>query len=278
MRPTPDIHWSAPVPAADCGTGVLVLAGSSGRLDTGRADLLAARGATAVALRWFGGQGQPAQPCEVPLETFAGALDRLAASCRRVAALGTSYGAEAALLLACHDERIDAVVALAPTDVVWEGARESDDDPPRTKWTLRGEPVPFVPLDRTWTPPPDPAFVEVYERSRARAAPEAVAAATLPVERIGGDVVLVAGGDDRVWDSEGQARRIAARRAAAGLATTVVVDPAAGHPVVLPGEEAPDLRRPYQVGGDAGAPQRLGALAWPAIADALRLARRRPAA
>ncbi len=64
---------------------------------------------------------------------------------------------------------------------------------------------------------------------------------------------------------------MAARRRAAGLDTTVVIDPGAGHPVVLPGETPPDPRRPYLVGGDPGAPARLGEAAWPAIAHVLRL-------
>ncbi len=80
------------------GTGVLVLSGSSGAVEDDRARLLAAHGATALALRWFGWPGQQPAPFEVPLETFVEALDRLAGECARLAVLGTSFGAEAALL------------------------------------------------------------------------------------------------------------------------------------------------------------------------------------
>lgn len=60
-----DIYWSRP--ENPTGVGVLVLAGSSGRLDVGRADVLAAAGATALAVRWFGGEGQPVRlPSVVP--------------------------------------------------------------------------------------------------------------------------------------------------------------------------------------------------------------------
>nr|WP_227464740.1 alpha/beta fold hydrolase [Nocardioides lijunqiniae] len=233
---------------------------------------MASYGVTALALRWFGGEGQPPVPREVPLETFTEALDLLLAECDRVVLMGLSYGAEAALLTACVAPRVDAVVALAPTDVAWEGQAEHDDDPPRSKWTWAGHPVPFVPLDRAWqSSSVRPSYVELYERSLALAGADVVSAGTIPVEEIRGDVVLVAGGDDRVWPSSASAERIAQRRAAAGLTVTSILDPAAGHPVVLPGESAPDLRRPYDVGGDEGAPQRLGSLAWPAVRRLLRL-------
>ncbi|MGY2877121.1 uncharacterized protein ACVW00_004311 [Marmoricola sp. URHA0025 HA25] len=206
-------------------------------------------------------------------ETFTEALDLLAARCDRIVLIGLSYGAEAALLTATLDDRVDAVVALAPTDVVWEGQHQHHEDPRRSKWTHRGAPLPFVPLDRDWEPGPGaPAYVELYEHSRALAGPGAVEEATIAVERFGGDLVLVVGGDDRVWPSGRAARNITARRARHGLETVVVEDPLAGHPVVLPGEPPGNPARPYQVGGDADAPQRLGASAWPAVRRVLRLA------
>lgn len=234
--------------------------------------MLASRGVTALALRWFGGDAQPAVPCEIALETFIEAIDLLSGECERIVLLGLSYGAEAALLAAIVDARVDAVVALAPTDVVWEGQHENDDDPRRSKWTHRGRPIAFVPLDREWEPPATmPAFVESYEHSRALAATDVVEAATIPVERFPGELVLVAGGDDKVWPSSQAARNIAARRARSGLATVNIDDPGAGHSIVLAGESPTNPSRPYQVGGDEDAPQRLGALAWPAIRRVLRV-------
>nr|MDA8207973.1 acyl-CoA thioesterase [Actinomycetota bacterium] len=40
-------------PARPTGTGVVVLAGSSGRVDAARAELLSRHGALALAMRWF---------------------------------------------------------------------------------------------------------------------------------------------------------------------------------------------------------------------------------
>ena len=234
--------------------------------------MLASRGVTSLAMRWFGGEGQPDVPCEIALETFSEAIDLLAPECDRVVLMGLSYGAEAALLTASIDDRVDAVVAMAPTDVVWEGQHQRDDDPRRSKWTLEGRPLAFVPLDRGWVSPSSPpAFVELYEHSRAAAGRDDVEVATIPVERIRGELVLVAGGDDRVWPSVEAAQRIAARRTQHGLTTVSIEDPRAGHPIVLPGEALPDTRRPYRVGGDHDAPRRLGTLAWPSICRLLRI-------
>ncbi len=94
-----------------------------------------------------------------------------------------------------------------------------------------------------------------------------------PVEDINGEVILVAGGDDKVWPSSEHAKAIAARRQKHGIDTTIVEDPAAGHPVLFPGEPPKETRRSYQVGGDDGAPQRLGRQAWPVLQAALHLFR-----
>lgn len=255
-------------PAGPAGAGVLVLGGSSGVVEHQRARLLAGHGATTMSIRWFGGPGQQPGPWEVPLETFTDALDRLAGMCDRLAVLGTSFGAEAALLVAAHDPRVEAVVAIAPTPVVWAGV---DGERQTSHWTRAGVPIPFVPLDETWEPDADPpAFRGLYETS-LRADPSAADRAAIPVERIRGAVVLVAGGDDLVWPSDDFARRIAGRRAAHGLDTTVVTLPAAGHRVVLPGEHPVQRGMAIARGGTPGADRELGGLAWPHVVSALHL-------
>lgn len=248
------------------GTGVLVLAGSSGRVDADRARLLAEQGALAESVRWFGGPGQNPGPWEIPLELFLDRLDALGAECDRVVVAGTSFGAEAALLLGAHHARVDAVAAFAPTDVVWAG--EPPDGRQTSHWTLGGDPLPFVPFDRPWVPDTDPPeFRGLYARSR-ETHPEAAAAAAIPVERVR-ELLLVAGGDDRVWDSSDHARRIAARRDQAGRSTTVVEHPPAGHRAVLPGEPAPAGGVRMARGGSAVADAQLGATAWPLLVQML---------
>ncbi len=261
-------------PDEPAGTGVLVLLGSSGRIDAERAALLARHGALACSIRWFGDPGQPPGACEVPLETFFGALDRLAPECDRLAIVGLSYGAEAALLIGAHDPRVSAVVALAPSAVVWANSGPGFDGlsaPPRSKWTLGGRALPFVPYDPDWEPSDSPpSFRGLYALS-LRTFVERVEAATIPVERIDGTVICVAGENDAVWDSADHAARIADRRAAHGLEAIVVTHPGAGHCAVLPGEGPPVPRPELARGGDPRSDAELGARAWPHVVAALKL-------
>jgi dienelactone hydrolase len=257
------VRW---LPGHPSGVGALVLAGSSGRVDEPRARLLAQQGALTESIQWFGGPGQPAGPWEVPLETFHERVAALAAECDRVLLLGTSFGAEAALLTGATVAGVDAVVAFAPSDVVWAGVMP--DGVQTSHWTLNGKPVPFVPFDDDWTPDTDPpSFRDLYLRSR-RADPAAVAAATIATERIP-HVVLVAGGDDRVWPSRLHAEQITARRRAHGLPTVTVTDDHAGHRAILPGEPPVRAGARMQRGGSDQADRRLGESAWHAVARLL---------
>ena len=72
-----DLQGSILKPAEQTGWGVVVLAGSSGRVDVARATLFAGLGAVCIALRYFGGERQPPGICELPLEVFTRATDRL---------------------------------------------------------------------------------------------------------------------------------------------------------------------------------------------------------
>ena len=253
------VRWLPPVPS---GAGALVLAGSSGRVDRERARVLAAAGAVAESIRWFGGEGQHEGPWEIPLELFLGRVEALRRECDRVVVVGTSFGSEAALLTGGLSEDVDAVVALAPSDVVWAGV--AADGRVTSHWTHRGVPLPHVPFADDWEPAEDPpAYAPLYAASRALSA-DRLGAAAIPVERIP-EVVLVAGGDDRVWPAVLHAEAIAARRAASGLATTLVTDPQAGHRTVLPGEPVVTGGMRMQRGGTEEADRRLGRAAWPHV-------------
>ena len=239
----------------DGATGVLVLSGSSGRVEVDRCRVLAEAGATAASYRWFGETLD-----RVPLESFEDALALLHERCERLVVMGTSRGAEAALLLGARHAEIDAVVAISPSDVVWAalgGAR-----PQHSSWTSGGEPLPFVRYDDAWQADTDPPeFIGHYEHC-LEVYGDRVPAARIPVERIAGEVVLAAGGDDRLWPSVDFAESIVRRRGSA--ATTLVTHPEAGHGVRLPGEEASAPSHLVH-GGSPEADAALGRLLWPHV-------------
>ena len=257
-------------PTDPCGAGVVVIAGSSGALPIERARLLATHGLEVIALRWFGGPGQNPGPYEIELELFVHTLDTLASVVDRVSMLGASFGAEAALTVAARRPELASVVAISPTTHVWPG--HDPEGRERSHWTMNGVALPHVPLAEAWVPESDPpAFRPWYELS-LEVAPDP-ASARIPVEFIIGDVVLVAGGDDRVWPSDDWARSISGRRAGAGRSTTMVVHPEAGHRPILPGEGAPTAGQRMSRGGNPPADAQLGRRAWPHILDALGAAR-----
>ncbi|MGW7685434.1 acyl-CoA thioester hydrolase/BAAT C-terminal domain-containing protein [Kribbella sp. NPDC054772] len=232
-------------------TGVLLLHGSSGAPDLDRARLLEAEGYDVLAPRWT-------VTHEVPLESFP--VGELADHNDRLVVMGSSWGAEAALLLGALDERVHAVVAFAPSAYVW--GRNLEDGSQRSAWTWRGEPLPFVPFDLTWTPPADPpSYTGLYRQSVQVF--EDAEQARIPVERIRDDVLLVAGGDDQVWPAVEFADEIRRRRG--DLPTRIVTVPEAGHRAVLPGEEPKTAGQRMARGGTDAADRALGALAWPEI-------------
>jgi hypothetical protein len=259
----PGVRWA---PDRATGVGALVLAGSRGRADSPRAELLARHGVLAESIQWFGGPGQHDGPWEIPIELFLHRVAELAKDCDRVIVLGASFGSEAALLTGAHSAEVAAVVAFAPSDVVWTGV--TSDGRATSHWTLDGEPLPHVPFIEGWEPDQDPpAYLDFYRACRQRF-PDRIAAATIPVERIQ-HVVAVAGGNDQVWPAGTHAQAIAARRRQHGLETTVVSDPAAGHRTTLPGEPAATGGMRMRRGGTEAADRRLGLRTWPHIAALL---------
>ncbi|MEV8374580.1 acyl-CoA thioester hydrolase/BAAT C-terminal domain-containing protein [Kribbella sp. NPDC056861] len=232
-------------------TGILLLHGSSGAPDLGRARMLTAAGYDVLAPKWF-----EDRISEIPLESFP--LDELAERNDRLVVMGLSRGAEAALLLGTRDDRIDAVIACAPTAYMWgwigEGGVQT------SPWTWQGEPLPFVPFDLDWRPTDNPpSYVEHYRQSLRRYAEQA-AAAEIPAERFKGDLLLLAGGDDRVWPSVEFAEQLVRRRGT--LPTQVLSSAEAGHRIVFPGEEPKSAGQRMARGGSEQADRAFGGQVW----------------
>lgn len=257
--------------------GVLVLSGSSGRIERERCRRFARAGVTAATVRWFGGPGQPPGICEVPLEILVEATGLLRErGAERVSILGLSTSAEAALLVSTLSDCADAVIVLAPSSVVWANVgpgHDGRDRPYRSSWTWQGQPLPFVPYVESWLPaePSDgPVAVLDWYESSLTACEDRLDAAAIPIEKADADLVLVAGGADRMWPSVRFAQELADRRTAAGRDAMVITRIDAGHRIIFPAEVAPPPSTRFDHGGTPEAGAVLGAVAWPRVMAAIR--------
>ncbi len=204
-------------------SAVLVLGGSGGGLRGAdrAAALLASRGVAALALAYFGLAGLPADLERIPLEYVQRAsrwlLGQPYVAGPRIGLMGASRGAELALLAGAQFPEVGAVIAGAPSAVVWPGLAAPGAGSV-TAWTLGGRPVPALALRAAgaWAQavlhePVVTAPAYRWElRDRA-----AVAAATIAVERTSGPIMLLSGQADAVWPSA-ELADIALQRAARG--------------------------------------------------------------
>jgi dienelactone hydrolase len=193
--------------------GVLLLGGAEGGLHEDDAALLAAHGYAVLALAYYGLPGLPGTLTGVPLEYFGTALDYLRrhpdVDSDRLAVMGGSKGGEAALLLGATFPEVRLVVSVVGSGVVTQGIGQSVlagsfldiIGTPVAGWTHRGREVPYLPNVVT---PELAAAVAAGEPVALRMAFEPglrladrLAAATIPVERIRGAVLLISTDDDQ---------------------------------------------------------------------------------
>ena len=193
------------------GPGVVVLHGSNAIRRQYVAGLLAQRGFTAVALQYFDAPGLPKELMEVPLgyveTTTEWLLDHKSVTGDQVGLLGYSKGAELALLAGSQFESVGAAVSISGSGVTWQGF---SNDVFSSSWALNGDPTPYISLvDEGWEGNP----IQGYTNSLEAASEEEIEAATIPVEEINGPVLLISGGEDRIWNAV-RLHRIAEERLA----------------------------------------------------------------
>ncbi len=194
--------------------GVLLLGGAEGGLHELDAALLAAHGFCVLALAYFGVPGTAAVLVDVPLEVFGVAIEFLLAQpevrADRVGIVGGSRGGEAALLIGATLPHVATVVSTVGSGVITAGI------PPGAalldilgidvgSWTWRGRRLPYLPYhvgDDLIEQVAAGGSVELARAFRPDLASRPdLAAATIPVERIQGPVLLLSAEDDRSWPS-----------------------------------------------------------------------------
>ena len=231
----------------------LILLGGSegGSAITRDAPVWASRGFAVLALPYYSPPGWgangptpaelptlPAAFADVPIDRLQQARDWLAqqpeVDATRIGVMGTSKGAEFALLAGARMPWIMAVVAIVPSDVVWEGWGPGVEPGKRSSFSWQGKPLAFVPYQdfeqelAGFATGADVRFRRPQDKGRA-ANPGRVTAARIAVQDIAAPVLVAGADDDQVWDSGGMARAIADARAKAGRSTALLVYPQAGH-------------------------------------------------
>ena len=216
---------------------VILIDGSTPGLD-GVSVLAAAyarEGVAALALAYFGETGLPSALTNIRLEYFDTAFATLRARPEidpaKIGVLGVSRGSEAAFHLAARNPEIRAVVAVGPSAVVWQGYDPATPEATVPAWTASGQPVPFLMADASlYDPngPQAPMFVSALAKLGARTD------VLLPIEQIGGPLLLMSGKDDQIWPSAAMAQSIEARLLNSGFAHDVetIVYAGSGHAVL----------------------------------------------
>ena len=200
---------------------VLIIGGSAGgQVFSGQcAAVLAGHGYASLALSYFAGEGLPEHLVGIRLEYFARAMSWLraqpGAQGEGLAVIGRSRGGELALLLGATYPEVRKVVAYCPSNVVWCGIQNGN-MVDASAWTHREAALPYLAPDLT---PEEKAEIfrkrpiELRPVFELPVDPLRKSAATIPVERIAGSVLVFSGNDDRMWPAGSMCDAVIARLA-----------------------------------------------------------------
>ena len=248
-------------PESDLPVGIIALGGSEGGKPVWRAKALAKEGYPVLALAYFKAPGTPDYLDEIPLEYFDEPMrwfaEQPAMRGKKIVLIGGSKGAELALLLASRKREIQGVIAISPGSAVFQGIPKVF-WPPRSSWTYKGKPIPFVPYDVSRGVDTN-NLRPLYEQSLSH--PKKVERAAIEVEKINGPILLLSGKEDGMWPAAEMASSIEQRLAANDFPHSVVQIPYedAGH----------TLNEYYMIGGTKEGNQQARVDSWQQIKDFL---------
>ena len=214
----------------------------------------------------------PAAFDSIPLDKIEVARDWLLArddvDGSQIALYGASKGAELVLAAASRIEGFEAVAAIVPSDVIWEGWGPGTTPGEVSSFSWRGQALPFVPYVgmaeeiAKFGQPGETVRIRTPHDAGRRENPDRIAPARIKVEDIAAPVFLVGGDEDNTWASGQMARNIKDSRDAAGLQTTLLVGTASGHSLTGDGYAPMSGRKPYAAAAEEA---RLRLDAWQAL-------------
>lgn len=208
---------------------VITFGGSEGSPNYIMAKNLAMSGYEVLSLFYFGMENQQEALVKVPLDFFDEVLDYIDSNVEdgeEISLIGTSKGAELSLNLAVRYPEIDNIVLMAPGEYSYPGliyfsSNDEYTDQMQSSWTYKGEEVPFISFEfgnikvglrmfyDMMTSGPL-SFRGAYESSAEKATNKEEA--RIKVEDTDANILLIAGTDDLMWQSEVAAENIYNKR------------------------------------------------------------------
>ncbi|MEL7194926.1 MAG: acyl-CoA thioester hydrolase/BAAT C-terminal domain-containing protein [Bacteroidota bacterium] len=179
----------------------------------------AKRNYVGLSLPYHRREGLPDLMEEIPLEYFEKAIHWLGAQSQvdqeKIILMGASRNAELALVIASRfPELVSGVIACAPSSISWPNAvLPFNSDSLKPSWTYQGQAIPYLPMRKIQgTEASNIETLPYWMAGLARVDeyPEAI----IPVENIGGPILLLSGKDDKIWPSALMSDMIADRLAA----------------------------------------------------------------
>lgn len=224
-------------PQSETGTlhAIVILPGSSGSIPVVVAEHVASYGYAVLALKYFGADGLPPHLEGIHLESLKDAItwlkEKALIKAVTITLLGYSRGGELALLFgSLFPTLVNGIIAYVPSSYVCGGFPH----PNRPAWLVKNKPVaPFlkglmsedesltelgdlqlatekglIPMHRNEAE--DPFVVADLFMAREKSVKN-VSLAAIPVENIICPILVISGGQDKIWPSSHYAQQIADR-------------------------------------------------------------------
>ena len=189
---------------------IIMLGGSEGGISgvDDFAKIISSHGYAVLALAYFGMENLPKNLERIALEYFFNSIawvkEKQFIDTTKIVIMGGSAGGQAALLLASLSRDIKGVIAVAPSNVVWQGITHGK---PKSSWTLNGQELPYLRCSYSFSFMKKimgnsiqveliDLFQPIYTEDKSE-----IEHAIIKVEKINGPILLVAGKEDKRYPS-----------------------------------------------------------------------------
>ena len=190
---------------------IILLGGAEGGIGPDDyAKIISNYGYAVLALAYFGMENLPQSLEQIPVEYFFNAIDwakeKQFIDTSRIIVFGGSKGGEAALLIASMCKDIKGVIAVAPSNVVWQGIPNGFGKP-KSAWTINGNDLPYLTCSFNFSITRKlignsiqvemiELFQTIFTEEKSKIEPTII-----KVEKINGPILLIAGKEDKRWPS-----------------------------------------------------------------------------